>query len=91
MPEGEAKVFRALAARANYLAADRLDIQFAAKEVCRDMAKPRRSSMTKMKRLARYLCRYRMGSGAFQSPRGGRRRNDRGLFGQRLGGVCENP
>ena len=32
--------FRAHAARANYLAADRPDLQFAAKEVCRDMATP---------------------------------------------------
>ena len=34
--------FRAAAARANYLAADRMDCQFAAKEICRWMI-PRRS------------------------------------------------
>ena len=51
----EAKVFRALAARANYLSLDRPDIQFATKEICRDMSKPTSRSMAKMKRLARYL------------------------------------
>ena len=32
--------YRALAARANYLAVDRADIQFATKEICRAMATP---------------------------------------------------
>ena len=32
--------FRALAARANYLALDRMDLQYATKEVCRGMAAP---------------------------------------------------
>ena len=32
--------FRARAARANYLAADRTDIQYAVKECCRGMASP---------------------------------------------------
>ena len=32
--------FLAIAARANYLAADRAEFQFAAKEVCRFMANP---------------------------------------------------
>ena len=47
--------FRGLAARANYLSLDRVDIQFATKEICRDMASPKASSLSKMKRLARYL------------------------------------
>ena len=47
--------FRGAAARANYLAADRLDVQFAAKEVCRWMAKPTESSWAALKRLCRYL------------------------------------
>ena len=34
--------YRALAARVNYLAQDRADIQYAAKEVCRGMATPTR-------------------------------------------------
>ena len=53
--------FRGLAARANYLAADRLDIIFAAKEICRFMAKPTDFAVASMKWLARYLkARLRM-------------------------------
>ncbi len=47
--------FRASATRANYLAADRIDCQFAAKEICRWMAAPTRHSWMAMKRLCRYL------------------------------------
>ena len=47
--------FRAAAARANYLAADRIDCQFAAKEICRHMANPSQSAWTALKRLCRYL------------------------------------
>ncbi len=47
--------FRALAARANYLAIDRPDIQYAAKEVCRCMSKPTTRDWEKLKRLVRYL------------------------------------
>ena len=36
----ERTVFRAVAARANYLAQDRIHLQFAAKEVCRFMSMP---------------------------------------------------
>ena len=52
----EATVFRGVAARANYMAADWPQIQFATKEVCRDMARPTWKSHAKMKKLARYLC-----------------------------------
>ncbi len=53
--EGElATEFRALAARANYLALDRADIQYATKEVCRGMAQPTVGDRRKLKRLARY-------------------------------------
>ena len=48
-------LFRALAARCNYLASDRPDCQFGAKEVCRFMAKPTTLSYTSLKRLGRYL------------------------------------
>ena len=51
----EATRFRAVAARSNYLAADRPDIQYAVKEVCRRMAKPVDSDWKKLVRLARYL------------------------------------
>ena len=47
--------FRALAARANYLSADRPNCQFAANEVCRWMSSPTEMSMAALKRLGRYL------------------------------------
>ena len=49
------KNYRSLAARANYLALDRPDIQFAVKELCRSMAKPMESSRRKLVRVAKYL------------------------------------
>ena len=51
----DAAGYRGLAARANYLAMDRADIQFATKEVCREMATPTTGGSRKVKRLARYL------------------------------------
>ncbi len=50
-----ASLYRAMVARANYLAQDRSDIRFAVKELCRRMAKPRVADIKGMKRLARYL------------------------------------
>ena len=50
--------FRALAARANYLAQDRADIQYAAKECCRGMAAPTRGHLKAMRRLVRYLIAF---------------------------------
>jgi hypothetical protein len=47
--------FRGMAATANYLGADRCDLQFAAKELCRSMAAPTEGSFAKLKHLARYL------------------------------------
>ena len=55
LPAGQAKVFRGHAARLNYLAADRPDIAYSAKEVCRAMAKPTVGAWKKLKRLVRYL------------------------------------
>ena len=49
------KAFRGVAARANYLAADRPEIQFASKEICRWMAKPTTGGVLALKRLGRYL------------------------------------
>ena len=51
----EATLYRALSARCNYLAQDRCDIAFAAKELCREFAVPTKSSYARLKRLARYL------------------------------------
>ena len=48
-------LFRGVAARSNYLGMDRPDIQFSAKELCREMSAPTLTSLRKMKRLARYL------------------------------------
>ena len=48
--------FRALAARANYFALDRMDLQYVTKkEVCRGMAAPTRGHVKKFRRLIRYL------------------------------------
>ena len=51
----DARRYRELAARANYLAQDRADIQFATKEVCRGMCRPTKGDLKKLRRLARYL------------------------------------
>jgi hypothetical protein len=51
----ECTSFRALAARTNYLAQDAPEIQYAAKEVCRDMAKPTPDSWRKLKILVRFI------------------------------------
>ena len=55
----EATQFRAVAARFNYLAADCPNLQFATKEICREMSGPTMRSQEKMKRLARYLMHIR--------------------------------
>ncbi len=47
--------FRGAAARGNYLAADRIDAQYACKEVCRWMSRPTAYSWQALKRLCRYL------------------------------------
>lgn len=47
--------FRGLAARCNYLAADRPGCAFAAKEICRRMSSPTELGLQVLKRLARYL------------------------------------
>ena len=47
--------FRGAAARGNYLAADRIDAQFACKEICRYMANPTQHAWRTLKRLCRYF------------------------------------
>ena len=54
----DAKKYRELAARANYLAQDRPDIQYATKEVCRGMCTPTKGDLKRLRRLARYLINY---------------------------------
>ena len=48
--------FRGSAARSNYLSADRVDLQFAGKEVCRSMSEPTKLSWKALKRIGRYFC-----------------------------------
>ena len=47
--------YRGLAARLNYLALDRADVQFAAKECCRYMSSPKLGDWERLKRVGRYL------------------------------------
>ena len=47
--------YRALAARANYLALDRVDIQFAVLQLCKAMSNPTQRHWRAVKRLGRYL------------------------------------
>ena len=47
--------YRSLAARANYLALDRPDLQFAVKEMCRSMSRPTERSWRQLTRVAKYL------------------------------------
>ena len=55
MDPSDASRFRGIVARLNYLALDRPDLQFAAKECCRRMASPTCSDWMKIKRVGRYL------------------------------------
>ena len=50
--------YRRIAARANFLAQDRMDIAYAAKEVTRRMTAPTKDDWNKLVRLGRYLARY---------------------------------
>ena len=61
MDADQSTAFRALSARANYLALDRPDLCFGAKELCRDFAKPSSKSVGRLKRLVRYdVCKPRL-------------------------------
>ena len=55
LEENKATMFRQLAARANYMAMDSADIQFAVEEIFRSVANPTIGSWRQLKRLARYL------------------------------------
>ncbi len=59
LPGPEATAFRALAARLNYLAQDSPDLQFPAKEICREMSKPTEASWRRLKAVARFMLRRR--------------------------------
>ena len=49
------KIFRSIAARCNYIAADRPALMFAVRCICRQMAKPSVGAWKKLKRVGRYL------------------------------------
>ena len=51
----EAKVYRGLAARLNFLSQDSPDLQFPVKACSQDMAKPQRGSWKRIKKVARHL------------------------------------
>ena len=51
----QARAYRSAAARISYLAQDRLDIQYASKEACCPMARPRSSDWSRILGIARYL------------------------------------
>ena len=55
----EATCFRALSARCNYLAQDRPDVAFAAKELCREFSQPTRKSYERLKRVGRDLAGHK--------------------------------
>jgi hypothetical protein len=59
LAKGEAKEFRGLAARMNFLSLDCPDIQFPIKQSSREMARPKRGSWKRMKKVARYLLNRR--------------------------------
>ena len=48
-------MYRALAARINYLSLDRADVAYAAKELCRDFAAPTNQSAEALRKVGRYL------------------------------------
>ena len=51
----EARVFRSVVARANYLAQDRPDVRYSCKELCRAMSRPCVGAWRALKKLCRYL------------------------------------
>ena len=51
----EARRYRAIAARLNYLAPDRFDCGYSTKEAARNMARPLEGDFDKLKRIGRYL------------------------------------
>ena len=51
----DATMYRAIAARYNYLSQDRPDIPFSSKELCRGFSVPSQNNFEQLKRLVRYL------------------------------------
>ena len=59
LPASKHTLFRAVAARGNYIGPDRPEVQFAAKEICRWMSAPTECGVAALKRLGRYLVGHR--------------------------------
>ena len=55
MEREEAKTFRGLVARMNYVAQDSPDLRYPAKEVSRDMARPKRGAWRRLKKVVKYV------------------------------------
>ena len=51
----DARSYRAIAARLNYISPDRPDIGYAVKESARNMSKPRACDFQKLRKICRYL------------------------------------
>ena len=58
LSDEQATNFRALAARANYLALDRPDLAFSTQELCRAFSRPTTVDVEALKRMVRYLVHY---------------------------------
>ena len=55
LTEQEATQYRALAAKANFLALDRPDIGYASNELCRAFARPGRGHVEALRKLVTYI------------------------------------
>jgi hypothetical protein len=55
LEDGESKTYRRAAARINYMALDRGDLSYSAKEASRGMARPTQGDVVTLKRILRYL------------------------------------
>ena len=51
----DARTYRGVAARLNYVAPDRPDMAYAIEEAARDMSTPKQSSLAKLRKIGRYL------------------------------------
>ena len=49
------RIYRGVAARLNVLALDRADVQYAVKEVCREMSAPTEGGWRNLRRIIKYL------------------------------------
>ena len=55
LDKDQAKLYRAVAARLNYIAPDRPDLAYSVKDSARSMSNPKKSDMQKLKNIGRYL------------------------------------